>query len=451
MIQFSIVDLKRIGGPAEFLFVLLYPFKRFAAAWNLLERPELSAHDAPKRRLMVGTFVHTYRWGQQIRGDERGYIEKVRSYGKLGIEFFTLEKHPSLQDDMGLKLYKSLRLGNCPVPPQGIGQLMLLSLYGLKAAIRRYPARPLAIYAYNQDIENLWVAYLLRALIGAPLVVIYHQIRPASFSSFSEGVASRMQRGFHTIRAVTRSLLPALNRFAARHADVQIALSEATRRDVEEYLKIKNCVIVGNGLDTEKFRPLNLAKTYDAVFLGRLAPQKGIDVLLRAWDEIARENPNSRLILLGGGRPEDVSSYRKMVRDLRLEESVVFAGFVEDEELVRILNSSKLFVFPSRKEGFAQAVSQAMGCGLCCILSDIRPLREVYGGAAVFCPVDQPSALAEKIRNLLADQNERERLSREARRLAESFSWDDSVKRELAQISKIRASRSAENLNPPSH
>jgi len=392
--------------------------------------------ETPVNRVIVGTFVHNYRWGWQIRGDERGYVEKVKRYRKLGVGFFTIEKKPSLQDGMKETVYTSLALGNRPIPPQSITQLALLSMDVLRVAIRRYPRRPMAIYAYNQDVENLWVAYPLKVLLGAPLVVVYHQIRPASFSSFTLGMADRIRRGFHPVRAIIRSVTPALNRFAAKHADVHIALSEATKEDVRRYLGIKDCVVIGNGLDTGKFHPQNLEKRFDAAFLGRLAPQKGIDVLLRAWSEVVHENAEARLVLIGGGDSEDVSLYKGMVKDLKLERSVVFTGFVEDEELVRMLNSSKLFVFPSRKEGFAQAVSQAMGCGLCCILSDIPPLREVYGTAAVLCPVDQPAVLAKQIRGLLADENEREVISRKARRLAEEFSWEETVRRELAQISK---------------
>jgi phosphatidyl-myo-inositol alpha-mannosyltransferase len=230
--------------------------------------------------------------------------------------------------------------------------------------------------------------------------------------------------------------LPGLNRFAARHADVHIALSEATRKDVERYLGVRNCVVIGNGLDTVKFHPEDLPKTFDAAFLGRLAPQKGIDVLLNAWSRVVQRDPRSQLVLLGGGETKDVSLYEKITKESRLEENVTFKGFVGDNDLVRYLNSSKLFVFPSRKEGFAQAVSQAMGCGLCCLLSDIPPLREVYGEAATFFPVDQPSALAEEIQRLLESEDERLKHARKARQLAEKFSWHDCAKRELDQIIK---------------
>jgi glycosyltransferase involved in cell wall biosynthesis len=383
---------------------------------------------------MIGTFVHNYRWGYQIRGDERGYIEKVRRYRAVGIEFYTLERSPSIQAGMGEQIYIPMRLGNCVIPPENIGQLVVLSLRSLRASLRRYPSRPLAVYAYNQDIENLWTGFLLKILIGSPLVVIYHQIRPTAFTPFGSGVADRIQRGFHPVRAVLRSLLPALNRFAASHADVHIALSEATKKDVGRYVGILDCSVIGNGLDTTKFRPLDLPKRYDAAFLGRLAHQKGIDILLKAWSLVIRKNPDAKLILLGGGEPEDVSRYKRMAEDLGLCGNVAFAGFVGDEELVRCMNSAKLFVFPSREEGFAQAVSQAMGCGLCCILSDIPSLKEIYGDAAVFSQVEDSNALANTICSLLEAGGERIKLGRKARELAEKFSWEDVVKRELGQL-----------------
>jgi glycosyltransferase involved in cell wall biosynthesis len=126
-----------------------------------------------------------------------------------------------------------------------------------------------------------------------------------------------------------------------------------------------------------------------------------------------------------------------MVEDLSLENNVEFTGFAEDDEVVRLLNSSKLFVFPSRKEGFAQAVSQAMGCGLCCLLSDIPPLKEVYGGAAVFCTVEQPQLLAQAIRHLLGAEEERRLYSERARRLAESFSWESTVREEISPVLRL--------------
>jgi glycosyltransferase involved in cell wall biosynthesis len=399
---------------------------------------------------MLGIFIHTYSWGWQIRGDERGYIEKVKEYAKLGVDFFTLEREPSLQDGMGEMIYTSLKLPPCPVPPLSISQLVVLSFCSLRATLRRYPSRPIAVYAYNQDIENLWVGYLLKVVLGIPLVVVYHHLRQASFSTFRSGIAYRLSRGFHPIRAVSKSILPALNNFAAWHADVQIALSAATKDDVEKYIGVKDCVVIGNGLDTRKFRPMDLPKEFDGVFLGRLAPQKGVDVLLQAWKEVVRDDPESRLVLIGGGEAKDVALYRQMAKDLSLEGNVKFTGFVSDDEIVRVMGASKVFVFPSRKEGFAQAVSQAMGCGLCCILSDIPSLRGVYGSAATFVPLDQPEALAKRITKLLHAKDERLELGRKARQLAETLSWETAVRGELDLLTRRTSGRTAVSSGPSS-
>jgi len=75
-----------------------------------------------------------------------------------------------------------------------------------------------------------------------------------------------------------------------------------------------------------------------------------------------------------------------------------------------------------------------MGCGSCCILSDIPSLKEIYGAAAAFFPVNQSDLLAGKILELLADNGERDRLAKEARELALRFSWGSTVSRELDQI-----------------
>src|SRR5438128_1930481 len=113
-------------------------------------------------------------------------------------------------------------------------------------------------------------------------------------------------------------------------------------------------------MNTSTFRPIELQKTYDAAFLGRLHPQKGVDVLLNAWRQVSDEVPSAKLLIIGGGHEHHVKRYREQIRTLNLEKNVQMAGFVSDETLlVKMLNSSRIFVFPSRYEGFALAVAEA--------------------------------------------------------------------------------------------
>ena len=137
------------------------------------------------------------------------------------------------------------------------------------------------------------------------------------------------------------------------------------------------------------------------------------------------------LVLIGGGDESNLRKYRKMISDLGIESNVWMTGFQSDEKVVELLNSSKLFIFPSRKEGFAQAVSQAMACGMCCILSDIPALREYYGNSAVLVPPENSNLLSSAIIDLLANETRRDEIGSNARNTVIGLSWNDTAKREV--------------------
>lgn len=384
---------------------------------------------------MYITFFHNYRWGVQIRGDERGLFEKAKRFRDLGIELFVLERQPSFQEDVGEKVYTSLKLNSAMIPPRDLKELTRLVVGTiLTVVMNRAPLHPMAVYAYNQDIENVFVGYIVKFLVGSKLVVLHHQISPQYVTPFWKSYFKRRSSGSRIQSSFFNSILPAINRYALKHADLHIAISKAAKQDAIDYLDLTECVIVGNGLDSEKFRPLDLPKIYDAAFFGRLAPQKGIDVILKAWRNVVDQLHSATLILIGGGEKQDLQEYRKMIQELHLEDNTILTGFKEDEEIIKLLNSSKLYVFPSRKEGFAQTVSQAMACGMCCILSDIPALRENYGGGAVFVPADNVNALSDTIIDLLNDDKKRVEYGNRARNRVMGFKWKDVVRRELAVI-----------------
>ncbi|MDA4127886.1 MAG: glycosyltransferase family 4 protein [Thaumarchaeota archaeon] len=384
---------------------------------------------------MICLFVHRYRWGRQIRGDERGFLEKAKVYKARRVSLLTVEMHPSFQRDAKENAYVSFEIRDCRLPlrsPLDMAALLVrsvprLAFVGLE--------RPSAIYAYNQDPENVVSGYLLKVILRRPLVIVYHHLSEDTFASFRDGFASRRQRKYGLFNSIWRSIVPAANRFSAIRADAHLALSEATKTDVVKSLGVQDCVVVGNGLDREKFRTKKRDQVYDAVFLGRLVPQKGIDILLKSWSIVHGKLPQAKLLLMGGGDRSDQQKYQAMAKDLGIADAVIFRGFVGDKELVELLNSSKVFVFPSRREGFAQAVSQAMGCGLCCVLSDIPSLRDVYDDVALFVPPERPDELADTVLSVLGDDERRAKFGARANAYVQRFDWERVVEKESAEIS----------------
>jgi glycosyltransferase involved in cell wall biosynthesis len=333
-------------------------------------------------------------------------------------------------------VYTSLGVGDLHLPIRNPMDLLMVVLKSAKRLATMRVERPLAVYAYNQDPENVVTGLVFKLLLRSPLVIVYHHISDLSFASIGEGIVERRRKGYGLLASVWRSIIPALSRFSARAADAHLALSNSTKTEVERLLGVKNCVVVGNGLDAMKFKPLNIEKKYDAAFLGRIVHQKGIDTLLRAWAIVVRRQPNFRLILIGGAEQPESDYFLKLASELGVLDFVEFKGFLNDEEVVESLSASRLFVFPSRKEGFAQAVSQAMACGLCSILSDIPPLRETYGAVAVFVPPDDPEGLAACISKMLADPETCRELGTKSRQFVQRFDWRTVVERELSEIRK---------------
>ena len=157
-------------------------------------------------------------------------------------------------------------------------------------------------------------------------------------------------------------------------------------------------------------------------------PKKGLDVLLDAWARICSERPNDDILLLLVGNGRDADAFRERLRSqqkVRWIDRYVF----DRPQLWSYLAAADVYTIPSRYEGFAVAVLEAMASGLPIVASDAEgvidalPRAEEDGGIVV--PRGDPEALAAALKRLLDDPVLAERLGRTAkRRVDEEFSLD---------------------------
>jgi len=134
--------------------------------------------------------------------------------------------------------------------------------------------------------------------------------------------------------------------------------------------------------------------------LARLIPQKDQKTLIRAFSKLVKSEPKVKLIIVGGGKLE--KSLKKLVRDLGIEDRVIFTGSVERAEVYKILHILDVFVMTSLWEGFCVAVLQAMAARKPVILTDIHPFREAIddGVCGKLVPVRDPEAITKAILEL---------------------------------------------------
>jgi glycosyltransferase involved in cell wall biosynthesis len=226
---------------------------------------------------------------------------------------------------------------------------------------------------------------------------------------------------FEAVGGVTEHLARRWERWATRWTDRVVCVSEAERRTGERAGVDASWSVVHNGVDTARFRPAPAGPARAALPLlaalpptaqvvlcvGRLCGQKGQDLLLRAWEPIARQLPQARLVLVGDG--PDAGQLRAAAPP-----SVLFAGAVADT--APWYRAADLVVLPSRWEGMAVAPLEAMASGRAVVLTDVDGAREsLPPGGALHCltPPEDPGSLAAAVSALLRDEPLREALGRQ--------------------------------------
>ncbi len=134
-------------------------------------------------------------------------------------------------------------------------------------------------------------------------------------------------------------------------------------------------IFIPNGVEIPKEKRIFAGEVKLVMAAARLSREKGIDVLLKAWAEVAALHPDLKLIIAGQGSL--ASSLKKLGQDLRLGDSVEFLGLIPD--LNEHWRNADLFVLPSRTEGLSNALLEAMSYGLPCIATNVGGNFELIG------------------------------------------------------------------------
>lgn len=132
-------------------------------------------------------------------------------------------------------------------------------------------------------------------------------------------------------------------------------------------IKSKKVVVTGHGIDTVRFAPQDITKDLDLITVGRITPVKNLHTLIDIFTEI-RKSHDVTLTIISSSVTEEEKKYeselRQKVSDLNLEQSVIFAGKVSQENLPTYLNRAKIFVTVAQNGSLDKAVLEAMACGL---------------------------------------------------------------------------------------
>ncbi|GIV91225.1 MAG: glycosyl transferase family 1 [Patescibacteria group bacterium] len=223
-----------------------------------------------------------------------------------------------------------------------------------------------------------------------------------------------------------------------RFARTVIVISEATKRDVQTYLRIPSEQIVVTPLGVNPiFQPqsptiiamvrerLGIRWPY-LLCVGNIEPRKNIVRLIEAFAIIRRHGWPHHLIVVGKGGPLSGPIYQASVR-LGLTDFVHFTGFIDNHDLAALYAGADAFVYPSLYEGFGLPVIEAMACGCPVVTSNVASLPEVGGEVAIYANPHDVASIATAIEQVLAAPDYTDTLRNRGILHAQQFTWERCV------------------------
>lgn len=153
------------------------------------------------------------------------------------------------------------------------------------------------------------------------------------------------------------------------------------------------------------------------VFVGRVAREKNVEMLLTAFEMVHSEEPSARLVVVGGG--PHLAGVQSSAKSLGLDEAVTFTGAIAHEDLAGVLSEAALFVFPSVTETQGLAIGEAASLGVPAVAVRAGGVPEfVRDGQTGYLVANDPAEFASRAVELLRDEPKRQRFSAAAREMA---------------------------------
>lgn len=191
---------------------------------------------------------------------------------------------------------------------------------------------------------------------------------------------------------------------------------------------------INNGVDIAsitKIKQSEEIKNYDACFVGRFHKQKGLLELIAIWELVCRKKPEAKLALIGSGAETFWYKVKSEILAKKLTGNVFMLGFLNEQEKILTLKSSKLFLLPSTYESWGIVVGEAMACGLPVVAFDLPIFKDIFPKGMIRVVIGDTKEFVNQILNLLNNQQLYKITVKDAMDIALKYDWGKIAETEL--------------------
>lgn len=221
-----------------------------------------------------------------------------------------------------------------------------------------------------------------------------------------------------------------------KEANVLHALTQREAKDIKSFVGDNKIAVIPNGISPEEFQnlplPLEIEKKYPELtnkkvilFLGRIHPKKGLDILAEAFGKIVGNRKDICLFVAG----PDNNGYQEKIKSILAKnnvlDKVIFSGALGGKDRLAALSRADMFVLPSYSEGFSMTILEAMVCRLPVIITNQCNFPEVRENEAGLVINPSTDELVKAITKLLENSALSKEMGENGRKLVlEKFTWD---------------------------
>jgi glycosyltransferase involved in cell wall biosynthesis len=242
-----------------------------------------------------------------------------------------------------------------------------------------------------------------------------------------------------TMRKSSQLLDSILMPYAMRRSNKIISVSSATTEDlIKGYPQYSNKISTINlGCNYSEIPSqsenliLNASFKKYILFVGTLEPRKNLENLIAAFSRIKNHIPNEITLVVVGGKGWGGVNAHELAHKYCIEDSVKVLGYVSDEQLYYLYKNAIFLAMPSLYEGFGLPIIEAMSLGTPVLTSNCSSMPEIAGNGAILVDPYSVTSIGDGIKRLLTDFDLLKRLSENALKISNKYSWDAATRNTL--------------------
>jgi len=242
-----------------------------------------------------------------------------------------------------------------------------------------------------------------------------------------------------------------LTNYAVKNASHIIAVSKATKRDLLQFypeLTKEKVTVIHHGFDAarwqkkeDEYMVREALKKYGVIsekyliHVGAIQPRKNIKILIDAFSKIKTKHSDMKLLLVGGNGWlwKEIQEY---AQKNQYTQDIIFTGNIPFTDVVTLVRSARVFVFPSLYEGFGLPGLEALAAGTPVVAARNSSIPEILGNAAMYFDAYSSDECAKCVIEMMSDEVMRDELISIGLNRVEKFSWDITAKKTLQVLRK---------------